>query len=102
MLGVRASGLLSGIRIPWPSFQGVDYYSIIDWVDCFSSYVLMPIGNIAVAFFVSKVWGFENYEKELTVEGRDGKLSSISKATIVIGIPVFSIIALLNVFGVLV
>ena len=26
----------------------------------------MPIGNIAVAIFIAKVWGFKNYEKELT------------------------------------
>ena len=98
----QGEGILSGVRIPWLSAQGVDYYSIIDWVDCFSSYVLMPIGNIAVAIFIAKVWGFGNYEKELTVDGRDGKLSKLSKGIIIIGIPVFSIIALLNVFGVLV
>ena len=98
----QGNGILSGIQIPWVSAQGVAYYSIIDWVDCFSSYVLMPIGNIAVAIFIAKVWGFKNYEKELTAEGRDGSLSKFSKGIIVVGIPVFSIIALLNVFGVLV
>ena len=70
----------------------------MDWIACFSSYVLLPIGNIAVAVVIAKVWGFRNYEKELTADGRDGKLS---KGVIVIGIPAFSIIVLLNVFGVL-
>ena len=96
----QGEGLLSGVRIPWLSAQGIDYYSIIDWVDCFSSYVLMPIGNIAVAIFIAKIWGFKNYEKELTADGRDGKLGPVSKGIIVIGIPLFSIIALLNVFGI--
>ena len=98
----QGEGLLSGVHIPWISALGIEYYSIIDWVDCFSSYILMPIGNIAVAFFIAKVWGFGNYEKELTVDGRDGRLSKVGKAIIVVGIPLFSIIALLNVFGVLV
>jgi len=98
----QGDGILSGIHIPWLSVQGTDYYSIIDWVDCFSSYILMPIGNIAVAIFVAKIWGFGNYEKELTADGRDGVLTKLSKGVIIIGIPLFSIIALLNVFGVLV
>ena len=62
----------------------------------------MPVGNIAVAIVIAKVWGFGNYEKELTADGRDGKLSKLSKGVIVVGVPLFSIIALLNVFGVLV
>ena len=98
----QGQGILSGVRIPWLSAQGVEYYSIIDWVDCFSSYVLMPLGNIAVAIFIAKVWGFGKYEKELTADGRDGRLSSLGKGIIVVGIPAFSIIALLNVFGILV
>ncbi len=98
----QGDGILSGIQIPWLSAQGITYYSIIDWVDCFSSYVLMPIGNIAVSIVIAKIWGFGNYEKELTADGRDGKLSKLSKVIIVAGIPAFSIIALLNVFGVLV
>ena len=98
----QGEGVLSWVKIPWISAQGVSYYSIIDWVDCFSSYVLMPLGNIAVAIFVAKVWGFDRYEKELTSNGRDGVLSKLSKAIIVIGVPAFSVISLLNVFGVLV
>ena len=98
----QGEGILSGIHIPWLSAQGAAYYSIIDWVDCFSSYVLMPIGNIAVAVFIAKVWGFGRYEKELTADGRDGAISKLGKGIIVVGIPVFSIVALLNVFGVLV
>ena len=95
----QGNGPLSGIQIPWIGAKGVVYYSIIDWVDCFSSYILMPIGNIAVALFCVKIWGFDKYEKELTVNGRDGKLGIFSKIVIGIGIPVFSLIVLLNVFG---
>lgn len=98
----QGEGILSGIRIPWLSAQGVAYYSIIDWVDCFSSYVLMPVGNIAVAFFIAKVWGFNKYEKELMADGRDGTVSKLNKWIIVAGIPAFSVVTLLNVFGVLV
>lgn len=98
----QEDGILSSVQIPWISAQGIVTYSIIDWVDCFSSYVLMPFGNLAIAIFCAKVWGFEKYEKELTANGRDGRLSNLEKAVIVVGIPVFSLIALLNVFGFLI
>lgn len=97
----QGDGILNSFHIPWISAQGVVYYSIIDWIDCFSSYILMPIGNIAVSIFCVKVWKLDNYEKELTANGRDGSLSKFSKCVIIIGIPLFSVITLLNVFGVL-
>lgn len=95
----QGEGILSFIQIPWISAHGVTYYNIIDWIDCFSSYVLMPVGNIAIAIFTSRIWGFDNFEKELTANGRDGKLGIFNKIVIGIGIPIFSLIALLNVFG---
>ena len=59
----------------------------------------MPVGNIAVSLFCVKAWGFKAYEKELTMNGRDGKLSDLNKIIIVAIIPIFSIIVLLNVLG---
>ncbi|MBQ9086071.1 MAG: sodium-dependent transporter [Clostridia bacterium] len=97
----QGDGILSFVRIPWINVDGISWYRIIDWVDCFSSYVLMPVGNVLVAFFCAKIWKFSNYERELTVGGRDGKLRWIDKAVITVLIPIFSIIVLMNVFGIL-
>ena len=94
-----SAGILSGVELPFVSMSGVATLSIIDWVDSFSSYILMPLGNICVALFVWRVWGFARYEKELTANGRDGSLSKFSKFVIIVAIPVFSVICLLNVFG---
>lgn len=95
----QGNGILSFIKIPWLNLQGISYLCINDWVDSFSSYILMPIGNIAVSLFCVKAWGFNAYEKELTMNGRDGKLGGLNKIIIAVVIPIFSIIVLLNVLG---
>lgn len=92
-------GPLQGVQIPWPSFGGMEYYGFYDWFDCFTGYVLLPLGCLLTCFFVWKVWGWEDYEKELTVDGRDGELTSWNKFLIVFLVPAFMIIVLLNVFG---
>lgn len=92
-------GLLKNVTIPWPSFGGVEYYSFYDWFDCFTGYLLLPLGCLFTCFFVWKIWGWKDYEEELTAEGRDGKLSAWNKFLIVFLVPLFMIIVLLNVFG---
>ena len=63
--------------------------------------MLLPLGCLLTCFFVWKVWGWKEYEKELTVDGRDGKLTLWNKTLTVIIVPLFMIIVLLNVFGVI-
>ena len=92
-------GPLSGVKIPWPNFGGMEYYGFYDWFDCFTGYLLLPLGCLLTCFFVWKVWGWEEYEKELTVDGRDGKLTTWNKFLIVFLVPLFMLIVLLNVFG---
>jgi len=93
-------GLLSNVKLPWWAFgSGVVYYNIYDWVDCFSGYVLLPLGCLLTAFYVVKVWGFEGYEKELTKDGRDGKLSKYDKFVATFLVPILTIIVILNCFG---
>ena len=93
-------GLLSDVKLPWWSFgSGVVYYNIYDWIDCFSGYVLLPLGCLLTAFYCVKVWGYDGYEKELTKDGRDGKLSKYDKVVMTVVVPVLTIVVILNCFG---
>ncbi len=92
-------GPMSKFKLPWPYFGQLDWYSLYDWFDCFSGYVLLPVGCLLISVFITKVWGLKEYEKELTAEGRDGKITKWDKFCICILAPVFMVIILLNVFG---
>lgn len=92
-------GPLEGFKLPWPSLGGVEMYGLYDWLDCFTGYLLLPVGCLLTCIFVWKVWGFDGYEKELFHDGRDGKLTAFSKVLTVAVIPLFMVIVLLNVFG---
>ena len=92
-------GPLKNVALPWPSFGGIEYYGFYDWFDCFTAYLLLPLGCLLTCFFIWKIWGWKDYEKELTVNGRDGKLHRWNKFLIVFLVPMFMIIVLLNVFG---
>ncbi len=92
-------GPLEGFKLPWPSLGGVETYGLYDWLDCFTGYLLLPVGCLLTCIFVWKVWGFDGYEKELFHNGRDGKLTAFSKVLTVAVIPLFMVIVLLNVFG---
>lgn len=93
-------GLLSNIRLPWWAFNtGMVYYNVYDWIDCFSGYVLLPLGCLLTAFYCCKVWGYKEYEKELTKNGRDGKLSTYDKVIMTVVVPVLTLIVILNCFG---
>lgn len=94
-------GPLSFIKLPWPSFAGMQYYNFLDWFDCFTAYVLLPLGCILVCLFIIFGWGWDGYEKELFMNGRDGKLSKFDKALTTFVVPAFMVIILLNVFGIL-
>lgn len=92
-------GVLKDIKLPWPYVGQLDWYGFYDWLDCFSGYVLLPLGCILISVFIAKVWGWNNYEKELTANGRDGSLKKWDKFCIVVLAPIFMGIVLLNVFG---
>lgn len=94
-------GVLSMIKIPWLYVGSIEYYSFYDWFDCFSGYVLLPLGCLLTCYFTIKVWGWKNYEKELTENGRDGRLTVWDKVLCSIIVPAFMIIVILNVFGVI-
>ena len=91
-------GPLSNFKLPWPRFQGIEMYGLYDWLDCFTGYLLLPLGCLLTCIFVAKIWGFEGYEKEL-YKNTDHKLSKFDKALTVVVIPLFMVIVLLNVFG---
>ncbi|MDL2296248.1 sodium-dependent transporter [Lachnospiraceae bacterium OttesenSCG-928-E19] len=96
----QGSGLLSGVKMPWFVFgEGIVYYNIYDWADCMSGYVLLPLGCLLTCFYVVFVWGFKDYEKELTQNGRDGKLSMFSKVVITVVVPILTLVVILNCFG---
>lgn len=92
-------GPMNSFKLPWSSFGQLEWYGLYDWFDCFSGYVLLPLGCILISIFVAKIWGWKNYEKELTSDGRDGVLSGWTKFCIVVLAPIFMAIVLLNVFG---
>lgn len=94
-------GPLSNVKLPWPYVTGIEYYGFYDWFDCFTAYVLLPLGCLCTCIFVGKVWGWQGYENELTANGRDGKLTKYKKLLTTIVVPVLMIVVLLNVFGVI-
>ena len=94
-----SKGVLSWLKLPWPSFQGIAYYDIYDWCDCLSGYVLLPLGVLLTCFYIVKAWGFNEYEKELTNNGKHGKLSMYDKLSLAVICPVLTLIVILHVFG---
>lgn len=44
-------------------------------------------------------WGFKEYEKELTNDGKFGRVTLYDKILTCIVVPIFMIIIILNVFG---
>lgn len=92
-------GVLSDIMIPWLDFNGISYFNIYDWLDTFTAYVLLPLGCMLTSFYVVKVWGFKEYEKELTMDGRDGKIGSVYKFMCAVIVPVTMLIIILYCFG---
>ena len=90
---------LKNVKLPWLSFSGIEWYGLYDWLDCFTGYLLLPLGCLLTSFFVWKIWGWDEYERELTHNGRDGRLTIRNKAVIVFLVPTFMIIVLMNVFG---
>lgn len=92
-------GILQDIKLPWPYMTGIEYYGFYDWLDCFSGYVLLPLGCIFTCIFVWKKWGWKGYEAELTANGRDGRLTVYEKVLVMAVVPLFMVIVLLNVFG---
>lgn len=78
---------------------GVTRYGLYDWLDCFTGYLLLPLGCWLVCLFVAKVWGFKEYEKELTNNGKYGRLTLYDKVLTIVVVPVFMVIVILNVFG---
>lgn len=94
-------GVLSGVKLPWLSFAGIEWFNFHDWFDCMSGYVLLPLGCLLTCFFVAVVWGWKDYENELTLGGRDGKINIWNKIVTYGIIPAFMLLVLLNVFGVI-
>lgn len=93
-------GALSSWKFPWPYVGSIEMYGLYD---CFTGYVLLPLGCLLTCFFVAKIWGFDNYAKEIHKHDPEKAkpLSTFDKALITVVIPVFMVIILLNVFGVL-
>lgn len=96
----QGNGLLSHVKLPWWAFgSGVSYYNIYDWIDCFSGYVLLPLGCLLTTLYCCRIWGYKEYEKELTKNGRDGILSKYDKIVMTFVVPILTLIVILNCFG---
>ena len=59
------------------------------------------VGDPCYVFAVggSAFAGFDGYEKELTKDGRDGKLSKYDKFVATFLVPILTLIVILNCFG---
>ena len=90
---------LDSLKLPWIDANGFASYGLYDWLDMFTAYLLMPIGCILVCIFIAKVWGFKNYEKEVTNDGKFGHVTMFDKIRTVFLVPFFMIVILLTVFG---
>ena len=94
-------GVLNSVKIPWLSFSGIEWFNFYDWFDCLSGYLLLPLGCLLTCIFVFSTWGWKDYEAELTLNGRDGKIHLWDKILIYGVIPTMMLIVFLNVFGVI-
>lgn len=94
-------GPLSNWKIPWLYVGSVEYYGLYDWFDCFSGYVLLPLGTLLTCLIVPIAWKWKKYEKELTNDGKFGRISTWDKIEICVIVPFFMLVVLLNVFGVI-
>ena len=94
-------GVLSGAKIPWLSFAGIEWLNFYDWFDCMSGYVLLPVGCLLTCFFVARIWGWNNYETELKLGCEKAKVNIWTKIVTYGIVPIFMIIVFLNVFGVI-
>ncbi|MEG0191305.1 MAG: sodium-dependent transporter [Lachnospiraceae bacterium] len=92
-------GVLSYIRIPWIDLHGITQLNMYDWLDTFTAYILLPLGCLLISFYVAKIWGFDNYAKEVTADGRDGKVSKFQKILSLIVVPILMLVVILNCFG---
>lgn len=92
-------GILSEVQLPWFDIHGISYYNIYSWLDTFTAYVLLPLGCLLTCFYLSKIWKFPQFEKELTKDGRDGRLSPFQKLLYAVVVPVMMLIVILNCYG---
>lgn len=96
----QGTGVLSGIKLPWFDFSsGLVHYNIYNWVDCLSGYVLLPLGTLLISVFVSRIWGWDNFNKEL-IKGGAKPVSWWDKLTIGWTVPILTLIVILHAFGV--
>jgi len=95
----QGHGLLSGIMLPWVDASGLTHYNIYDWVDCLSGYVGLPLGTLLTLIFVSRVWGYDNFNKEV-IKGGGKPVGTWDKITIGWLAPICTIIVILHAFGV--
>jgi NSS family neurotransmitter:Na+ symporter len=94
----QGTGLLSNIKIPFPHMSGLQHYNIYDWIDCFSGYILLPLGCLLTTIFCSYIWKFKGYEAEL-YKGSGHKLNLYDKIIMTVVVPLLTIIVILNCFG---
>ncbi|MDR1018150.1 MAG: sodium-dependent transporter [Lachnospiraceae bacterium] len=93
----QGSGLLSGIKLPFPMVGGMAHFNIYDWFDCVSGYILLPLGCMLTTIFCGWVWK-EGYEKEL-FKGSGHKLSGYDKVIMKFIVPLLTLLVVLNCFG---
>ena len=92
-------GPMSNFKLPWFYFGSTASYGLYDWLDCFSAYVLMPLGCIVTCLFVACAWKWKDYEAELTNDGKNGHITMWDKLCTCVLVPLFMVIVILNVFG---
>ncbi len=94
----QGTGLLSGVALPWLDFTGVSYYNIYDWIDVLSGYLMLPLGTFLMAIFVSRVWGWDGLNAELT-KGGAHPVTKWDKFTIGFCIPILTLVVMARAFG---
>lgn len=95
-----SKGMLSDVCLPWFSVSGISYLDIFSWVDAFTGSVLLPIGVILLCVYVVYVWGFDNYEEELSNHGKLKKLGLYEKMSLIVICPLITLFVVLHSFGI--
>ena len=93
--------VMFSVGIGWAIFVTLGA-SVKDSANIRKDSMMVTVCDTAVAltaFYCYKVWGFKGYEKELTKDGRDGKLSMYDKIVMTVAVPILTLIVILNCFG---
>jgi len=92
-------GILSGFTLPFPAHGAVNLF---DFLDYFTSKVLLPLSSLIICLFVAFKWKFKNANLEVTNNGTiNAKWLPVWNFLVMFVAPVVIVLVLLNGFNII-